>query len=98
MNVRTMTPGFSDDLQEVNDARKTAAIDRELSRLQMDIVALQETRLPETGSMRERDLTLFWQGKPSDEVRVHGVGFAVKNILLGSITPSAEETERILSL
>ena len=50
-----MTPGFSDDLQEVNDARKTAVIDRELSRLQMDIVALQETRLPETGSVRERE-------------------------------------------
>ncbi|XP_076456338.1 uncharacterized protein LOC143290704 [Babylonia areolata] len=62
-----MTPGFSDDLQEVNDARKKAVIDRELSRLQMDVVALQETRLPETGSVRERDFTLFWQGKPSDE-------------------------------
>ena len=97
-NVRTMTPGFSDDLQEVNDARKTAVIDRELSRLQMDIVALQETRLPETGSVRERDFTLFWQGKPSDEVREHGVGFAVRNRLLGSITPPAEGTERILSL
>ena len=97
-NVRTMTPGFSDDLQEVNDARKTAVIDRELSRLQMDIVALQETRLPETGSVRERDFTLFWQGKPSNEVREHGVGFAVRNKLLGSITPPAEGTERILSL
>ena len=30
----------------------------------MDIVALQETRLPETESVRERDFTLFWQGKP----------------------------------
>ncbi|XP_076443949.1 uncharacterized protein LOC143282234 [Babylonia areolata] len=77
-NVRAMTPGFSDDLQEVNDAGKTAVIDRELSRLQMDIVALQETRLPETGSVRERDFTLFWQGKPSDEVREHGKGFAQK--------------------
>ena len=28
-NERTMTPGFFDDLQEVNDARKTAAIDRD---------------------------------------------------------------------
>ena len=93
-----MTPGFSDDLQEVNDARKTAVIDRELSRLQMDIVALQETRLPETGSVRERDFTLFWQGKPSDEVREHFVGFAVKNKLLWSISPPAEGTERILSL
>ena len=96
--VRTVTPGFSDDLQEVNDARKTAVVDRELSRLQIDIVALQETRLPGTASIRERDFTLFWQGKPSDEVREHGVGFAVRNRLLGSITPPAEGTERILSL
>ena len=97
-NIRTMTPGFSDDLQEVNDARKTAVIDRELSKLQMDIVALQETKLPETGSVRERDFTLFWQGKTSDEVREHSVGFAVRNRLLGSITPPAEGTEQILSL
>ena len=96
-NVRTMTPGFSDNLQEANDARKTAVIDRELSRLQMGIVALQETRLPESRSVRERDFTLFWQGKLSDEVREHGVGFAVRNRYLGSITPPAEETERILS-
>ena len=94
-NVRTMTPGFSDNLQEVNDARKTAVIDRELRRLQMHIVALQGTRLPETGSVRERDFTLFWQGKPSNEVREHGVAFAVRNKLLGSITPPAEGTERI---
>ena len=32
-----MTPGFSDDLQEVNDARKTAVIDRELSRLHIGL-------------------------------------------------------------
>ena len=88
-NVRTMTPGFSDDLQKVNDARKTAVIDRELSRLQMDIVALQETRLPETGSVRERDFILFWQSKPSDEVREHGVGFAVRNKFIGVHSPTS---------
>ena len=43
-NVRTMTPGFPDygfpnDLQEIDDVRKTAVIDMELGRLQMDIVA-----------------------------------------------------------
>ena len=64
----------------------------------MDIVALQETRLPETESVRERDFTLFWHGKPSDEVREHGVGFAVRSRLLGSITPPAEGTEPILFL
>ena len=97
-NVRTMTSGLSDDLQEVNAARKTAVIDREQSRLQMGIVALQETRVPETGSVRERDFTLFWRGKPSDEVREHGEGFTVRNRLLGSIAPPAEGTDRILSL
>ena len=96
--MRTKTPGFSGGLQEVNDTRKTAVIDRELSRLQMDIVALQETRLPETESVKETDFILFWHGKPSDEVREHGVGFAVRSRLLGSITPPAEGTERILFL
>ena len=58
-NIRTMTPGFSDygshdDLQEIDDVRKTAVIDMELSRLQMDIVALQETRLPDSGSVKKK--------------------------------------------
>ena len=97
-NVRTMIPGFTKDLQEVNDARKTSIIDRDLSKLQMDIFTLQEARLPETGSVMERDFTLFWQDKPSEKIREHGVGFAVRNKLLGSITPPAEGTERILSL
>ena len=30
-NVRTMTPGFSDDLQEIDDMHKTVVIDMELS-------------------------------------------------------------------
>ena len=64
-----MTPGFSDDLQEIDDVRKTAAIEMELSRLQMDIVALQETRLPDMGSVKEKNFSFFWQGKPLNETR-----------------------------
>ena len=30
-NVRTKTPGFSDNLHEIDDVRKTAVIDMELS-------------------------------------------------------------------
>ena len=108
-NIRTMAPGFSDDLQEVHDVRKTA-VDTELSRLQMDI--LQESRLPATGSVRnvvcwllnvpatcecisgtvcegERDFTLFWQGKPSDEVREHSVGFTVRIRFIGVHNPTS---------
>ncbi|XP_069181296.1 craniofacial development protein 2-like [Procambarus clarkii] len=65
-----MTPGLSEDLLEVNDARKTAVINNELCRVQMDIVALQETRLPTTGRIREKDFTSFWQHKPPEELHI----------------------------
>ena len=54
-----MTPGFSDNLLDINDARKTAVIDWELSRLKLDIVALQETRLHESRSVKEKVFTFF---------------------------------------
>nr|XP_054752426.1 craniofacial development protein 2-like [Lytechinus pictus] len=97
-----MCPGISDNLQEVDDTRKTAIIDRELKRLNIDIAALQETRLPSEGSIREEDYTIFWQGREPQERpqerRQHGVGFAVRNSLLSSIEPPNRGTERILSL
>ena len=49
-----MTPGFSDDLKEIDNARKTAVIDMELSRLQMDVVALQEMILADMGSFKDK--------------------------------------------
>lgn len=48
-----MCPGLSDDLQQIDDARKTAVISRELKRLNIDIAALQETRLPSNGRLKE---------------------------------------------
>ena len=66
--------------------------------LQVDIIALQETRLPEFGIIRERDYSFFWQSKAADETREHGVSFAIKNNLLGSIIPPSEGTERLLKL
>ncbi len=93
-----MCPGHSDKLQQVDDARKTAVINRELKRLDIDIAALQETRLPSSGSLREQDYTFFWQGKEPEEPRIHGVGFAVRNSMLSSIEPPSGGTPRILSL
>ena len=93
-----MTPGFSQNLQDIDDARKTAVIDKELHRLNMDIVGLQETRLADSGSVREEHFTFFWHGKPAGEPREHGVGFAVRNSLMSSIVQPSEGTERILAL
>ena len=93
-----MCPGISDDLRQVDDARKTAIINRELLRLNIDIAALQETRLPSNGSLREQNYTFFWRGSEPEEPRLHGVGFAVRNSLLSAIEPPSKGTARLLSL
>ena len=67
-------------------------INNELCRLQVDIIALQETRLPESGISRERYYSFFWQGKAAD------VGLAIKNNLLCSVIPPSEGPERLLKL
>lgn len=64
----------------------------------MDIVALEETKLPDSGSSKEINFTFFWQVKSPDETSEQGIDFAVRNTLLGSIIPPADGSERILSL
>ena len=97
-NVRTMTPGYSEDLQDINDARKTAVINNELLRLQVDIAALQETRLADSGTLKEKDFTFFWQGKSVGDRRENGVGFAVKNTLLKMVKPGENGSDRLMTL
>ena len=93
-----MTSGLSDDLTEISDLRKTAVINNELLKLRVDIAALQETRLADSGSLREKDFTFFWQGKAPEETREYGVGFAIRNTLLGMIEPGNQGNERLLTL
>ena len=91
-----MCSGLSDDLRQVEDSRKTA--DRELTRLNVDIAALQETRLAASSSLRKQNYTFFWQGKEPAEPRQHGVGFTVRNSPLSSVEPPTSGTPRLLSL
>ena len=53
----------------------------------VDVVVLSETRLSKTGSLIEsgEGYTFFWQRLPSEQPRIHGVGFAVHNSILNSI-------------
>ena len=97
-NVRTMTAGLSDDLQQIDVARKTAIIDAEFHRLDIDIAALQETRLADNWFLTEMHYTFFWQGKKLDDRSELGVGFAVRNSPLSIIEPPAGGSERILTL
>ena len=93
-----MQTGMSDDLENVTDAPKTSIIDRELERLNIDIVGLQETRLAGFGSTKEKNYTFFWQGLQEEEKRIHGVGFAIRNKLLPMMEPPKQGSERIFSI
>ena len=68
-------------------ACKTAIINAELHRLDIDIAALQETRLTDNGSLTEMHYTFFWKGKKLEDRRELGVGFAVRNSLLSMTEP-----------
>ena len=78
--------------------RKTGIIASELSKLRVDICGLQETRLPDTGTLREKEYTFFWKGRGIDDHRLHGVGFAISNRLLQSITTPVGVSERVMTL
>ena len=93
-----MTTGLAADLKDISDTRKTAVINNELKRLDVDVATLQETRLADSGTLREKDYTFFWQGKASNEPREYGVGFAVKNSLLKMVEPGSNGSARLLTL
>eukprot|EP00745_Piridium_sociabile_P018132 TRINITY_DN26983_c0_g1_i10.p1 TRINITY_DN26983_c0_g1~~TRINITY_DN26983_c0_g1_i10.p1 ORF type:complete len:281 (+),score=56.43 TRINITY_DN26983_c0_g1_i10:428-1270(+) len=81
--------------------RRTALVASELKRYRIDIAALSETRFADEGSLEETGggYTFFWKGKPENEDRIHGVGFAVSTALLKDIpTLPIGVNERIMKL
>ena len=51
--------------------------------------------MADSGVLKEKDYTLYWQGKSSGE---HIVGVAVRNSLLSMIGPGSNGSERLLTL
>ena len=79
-NVRTLLDISNSNRPE----RRTALVAKELSKLNIDIAALSETRFSEYGHLVERasGYTFFWKGKPEGVKREAGVGFAIKTTLV----------------
>ena len=71
-------------MKDLDQKRRTALVSKELSRYNIDIAALSETRLLDDGELEERasGYTFFWRGKPQDARRESGVGFAIKSGLV----------------
>ena len=97
-NVCTMMTDLSTDIQTISDVQKTAIINSELFCFQIDIAALQETQTAEFRCLRESDYTFFWQGKKKEDVHEHGVGFAVRNMLLNKVQHGSSATDHLVSL
>uniref|UniRef100_H3AV30 Endonuclease/exonuclease/phosphatase domain-containing protein n=1 Tax=Latimeria chalumnae TaxID=7897 RepID=H3AV30_LATCH len=70
-----------DDPNSDRPERGTAIVTRELSQYNINITALNETRHADEGHLREErgGYAFFWKGKPANDKRVHGIGFAIKN-------------------
>ena len=95
-NVRTLQTGLDNLDRSHGHIRKTAVIDRELSLLNVDIVALQETCIAVSGSLRGK-LYFFLKRPNADQHRLYGVGFAIRNSPVWSISTPTGISERIVS-
>ena len=82
-NIRTLLDREGTDRPQ----RRTALIAGELSRYNIDIAALSETRFAGEGELCERGTgyTFFWSGRKPEERREAGVGFAVKTQLVSKL-------------
>jgi exonuclease III len=80
-NVRTLQD------HDARHERRTAIIGRELARHNIDIAALSETRLAGESCREEvgAGYTFFWIGKPEEEHRQAGVGFAVRSSIAATL-------------
>ena len=83
---------------DTRPVRRSALICNELHRYNIDIAALQETRIEGQGQVREETHTVFWYGKAGVR-REAGVAFAISNRLLPKL-PSLPKglSERLMSL
>ena len=81
--------------------RMTAIVGHELAKYDIAIAALSETRRADTGSLKEvgAGYTFYWCGKPENEQRIHGVGFAIRNDIASGLSSLPKGfSERIMTL
>ena len=80
--------------------RRTALVGQELQRYNIDIAALSETRLADTGEITEvgAGYTFFWSGKTLEERREAGVGFAIRTSLVKNLPKGISDRLMVMRL
>jgi len=94
-NIRSL--GVSSDLG-CSLPRKSAVIDAELSRLNIQVAALSETWLTGNGSIKEANFSFYWTGYDDGCKPMHGVGFAIHNSLMRSVEKPVGHSPRLMTL
>lgn len=90
-----------DEVDSSRPKRRSALIAHELSRLDVDIAALNEVRFPDEGSLQEHGAgyTLFWSAKPATERRFAGVSFMVRTLIASKLKNlPIGHSDRIISM
>jgi len=81
--------------------RHTALVCKELARFNIHAAALSKTRLADDGNIRDvkSNYTTFWKGKGTEDLRIHGAGFAIGSQLVDqhSLVPTIIN-ERIMTV
>ena len=71
----------------------------ELAKYNIDIAALREIRLSESGSLKDLEYSFIWSGKPEGERREAGVGFAIKKDIVTKLTAMPRPvSDRIMTM
>jgi len=80
---------------------RKALVCEELARFNIDVAALSKTRLAEDGNITEvgSNCTIFWKEKGTEDLRIHGVGFAIRSQLVGqhNLVPTTSN-DRIMTI
>lgn len=77
--------------QSLTIPRRTAIVARELKQYNVDIAALQETHLRDTGQLEEKQAgyTYVWSGCKENQENYHGVAMCIKTELIQKGTVAA---------
>lgn len=80
-NMRTVYTGMPNDLEEVNDPKKSTVIDRELEKFDVDIATLSKTKLAETGSLHKMHYTFFSGMEKAKKTTANCGGFCSQKLI-----------------
>ena len=94
-NVRIVLDRETTNIPE----RRTTLVAMELTKYNIDIAVLSETRFHASESLNDLESIFDWSGKSNGESREAGVGFAIKRDIVAKLTTMPHPvSDRIMTM